>query len=519
MSRYKKIEFSFEKGEGKEFDETGEKLQRFYKSTNSIIDPEKKSIEISEMIDYENQSEFSVLYIKNNIVEFDGDWYLLGKNKADNTVDIWCSNDGITWINYGDVSTGTGEPVALTVNNNYLVAAYTDGATDKIAYCTDTEAWIATDFAGSLVTWPEAKFIHGDNGKLYLVSGDRFIYSTTNNANWIIEYTGGALISFMDGFWLNGFLYVMTHLGNSITLFRLTNGKLEKLRNWTMFGEDGAVESFQDKGYIIYLDRNADLRFVQFDGVNFIELAKIILPSKVDNYNHLDVRVIYKDNEGVYVAVDKYESNPNSYGSSQYCSRYIYILYKNEAVAFCQDLGIGNDCKEMFKINEALFFVCHCYTGVATTKTRVLYSVEDYYNTTNVITSSKIILPLHVPIGIIVHHEGGIATYGGTPLVNTHDIKIKTFFESLETEEFWVGAQNQARALKNPINNQNNNTAGAWAEKYKTTEYKFKVNADTKISEISFEITLGTIIDDYIGTPELKKLEYLYLPIGLENAK
>lgn len=409
---------------------------------------------------------------------------------------VYRSNNGTSWTKIKDFGTPYDESGSMWARGNTLFVTFGSGAGAKYSYSTDFGAtWTAAaawNYAYPYNHWNFPDGMYFDVGTKIMRTSDGFTmedfwnYSTVEP--WDLEY-------------FNSFIYAFgTRTGEIQTLSfgRLENGRYNEIERFT--GADYPAMSRVDDYIILTFIKKGKLEIYAYDLESLYHIAEIADQS----YNA--VRVAGHNAEGsLFIVAGNQASSYDKRHQFQITNK--LAIYKNRVWASnyqVEDIIIFNN-KEYWVVSDFTahrVYLCLENPGIINSLTASIYIYTDYLE-----------IGEHIPIGLRVHHAGGIAESG-----TRQNIIITPYLDmwgdSLSIDLGTCNCANENIALMGRVLDGSeafSSFDGASAQM--ATNYRFPKDKLNRGDRVYFQIQLLADTEEFLTSPILYGIDYLYKPV------
>ncbi len=477
--KYKKIEFKFFEKSGQEYliDEKG-----FFKSENFSRIITKNNNSLGNMPDTINVALCSPITpdITHSAIN-NGYIYIQGIGNSSDLVELWKGKNNEAFTKVFTFTTQFDEDQGMISFKNKLIALGFLNGESKAYYSQDS----GSSF-NEITTLPDDTFnsfvIVGNTLYIEYLNS---IYKSTDGITFELYLTVPSEYQFWyELIYLNGFLYTIIYSENNDDNFlcRIENNKIfniKKIINPTSIFSDGNYIYITTLSEIIN-GKTSDAKILKFDLENLKEIYDF---SYLFSYPvGIKIKTTYENK--IFLSVDTWNDNQ----TEDYYKTFIFSIDSTDNVILEYILPItptNTTFQEIITNNNVLHMVQYSDTGNIETA-QIFNNFNRKYQANGNVELSIIEKGEIIPKQLIIRHK---------PLDIGCSVKIytkKDFKTSWGTEIL------------------NSNTVGAIKKKY---------TYPTGIIQDFTQFKIELITTDETKTPKDIKLDFLYLPLGLENAK
>ncbi len=425
--------------------------------------------------------------------------FMLGLDTTTGFVSVYRSSNGTAWTKIKDWGAGHDESGSIWARENVLFVTYYDGVGKKYSYSSDYGAtWSAAaawSYAYPSNHWNFADALYVDVGTKILSTTDGYTLTDFWNYSTITPY---------ELCYFEGFIYVIGKKDSdkTVSFGRLENGRYKELKSWPItnydFGQIALGKT--DDHLIISFPQRRRLQIFAYDLDSFYHIGDI------SDTTYTSVRVAGRNAAG-----DVFLLAANN-TSTSYEER-IQFQITNSLAVFKNRTWPSN-----YTMEDLIIFLNKEYwIGYDITANRV-YLFNDDEGDLNSLSASVTLytdyieIGEHIPIGLRLHHSGGMAETG-----LRQNVIIESYLDlwgdalGLSLGTFNVANENIARAGKLT------ETADAWSEydaaaAMMATNFRFNNNKIHRGDRVWFSIQLLADTEEFLTSPTLYSLDYIYQP-------
>lgn len=425
--------------------------------------------------------------------------FMFGLDNTTGFPAVYRSTNGTSWTKIKDFGTPYDESGSMWARGATLFVTFGSGAGEKSSYSTDYGATWSTPATWSYVYpyehWNFPDGMYFDVGTKIMRTSDGFTMEDFWNYSTVDPY---------DLEYFNSFIYafgIRTGELKTLSFGRLENGRYNEIERFSG-GEFPAMGRVDDYIVLSFIKKGR-IQIYAYDLENIYQIGDIAAPA---GGTYISVRTAGRDIAGsLYLLA--------SNGTNSLDTRHQFQITNSLGIFKNRTWPTNYYAEDIFNFGGVDYWV------ISDSTAGKIYLCKDDSNVMNSLVASVTLqtdyidIGEHIPIGIRVHHSGGLAESG------VQENMIITAFLDLWGDALTIDlgvcdCANENVALANrTLDGSESFGIYDFANAVMATNFRFTKDKINKGDRVFFTIQMVADTNDFAYTPILYGIDYIYKPV------